>query len=263
MSKSTLRGRHASSAPARTPLTDLAKAVSSPAVKRGALAAATSGFAVAIAATTANAAPEQTKTNIAPLAKEARNALMVTPEVSVSNEAAWASTAVAASSATPAVEEARPAERAASRTAERRALAERKDAEKKAAKKAAAQAAKPAPAPSASQGSIVGIARNYRGVRYVSGGSTPAGFDCSGFTQYVFAKAGYNIPRSSSAQLRAGQRVSAAEAKPGDLVWWPGHVGIYTGNGNHIAARRPGTPLKEGSLKGLRRGAPVYVRVTK
>ena len=53
--------------------------------------------------------------------------------------------------------------------------------------------------------------------------------------------------------------VSAAEARPGDLVWWPGHVGIYTGNGNNIAARQPGTPLTEGPIY---HSSPTFIRVS-
>src|SRR5699024_7746643 len=111
---------------------------------------------------------------------------------------------------------------------------------------------------SASGNAVVDLARRYIGTPYVYGGSTPSGFDCSGFTQYVFAQFGVSIPRGSTAQRGAGRIVSASEARPGDLVWWPGHVGIYTGGGNHIAARQPGTPLYESVMF---RSNPTFIRV--
>nr|NLD40154.1 SH3 domain-containing protein [Actinomycetales bacterium] len=111
-----------------------------------------------------------------------------------------------------------------------------------------------AAAPAASTGSssfgnsVVAIARQYTGTPYVYGGKSPGGFDCSGFTSYVYAQMGVSIPSSSSGQYGVGRQVSASEAQPGDLIWWPGHVGIYTGNGNHIAARSPGTALHESTI---------------
>ena len=92
---------------------------------------------------------------------------------------------------------------------------------------------------------IVSIAMSLTGIPYVYGGSTPAGFDCSGFTQYVYARAGISIPRTSGAQGAAGTFVSASEARPGDLVWHAyGHVGIYAGNGMVIEATTPGSVTK-------------------
>ena len=93
---------------------------------------------------------------------------------------------------------------------------------------------------------VVNIARGLLGIPYVYGGSTPSGFDCSGFTQYVFRKAGISIPRTASAQQRAATRVSNPE--PGDLVFFGSpawHVGIYTGNGMMIDSPKPGKSTSE------------------
>ena len=80
------------------------------------------------------------------------------------------------------------------------------------------------------------------GTPYVFGGTTPYGFDCSGFIQYAFRAAGISLPRTADAQLDYGRRVPIDHLRPGDLVFYttyePGasHVGIYLGNGNFIHA---------------------------
>lgn len=80
------------------------------------------------------------------------------------------------------------------------------------------------------------------GVPYVWGGSSPSGFDCSGFIQYVFAKNGINLPRVSADQYNAGKAISKSELKPGDLVFFetykqgPSHLGIYLGDNAFIHA---------------------------
>ncbi|PID97503.1 MAG: hypothetical protein CSA82_03720 [Actinobacteria bacterium] len=112
-------------------------------------------------------------------------------------------------------------------------------------------------AANAAGGDIVSIAMSLLGIPYVYGGSTPAGFDCSGFTQYVYGMAGISIPRTSGAQGYAGTFVSAAEARPGDLVWHAyGHVGIYAGDGMVIEATTPGDVTQIQPLW----GSPQFVR---
>jgi cell wall-associated NlpC family hydrolase len=100
--------------------------------------------------------------------------------------------------------------------------------------------------PAQSSSEIVNIARTLLGIPYVYGGETPSGFDCSGFTMYVFGKAGISIPRTASAQQNAATPVS--DPKPGDLVFFGSpawHVGIYTGNGMMIDSPREGKSTSE------------------
>jgi len=113
-------------------------------------------------------------------------------------------------------------------------------------------APKPAPKPSShSNSSVVSIAMSLRGTPYRYGGASRSGFDCSGFTQYVYRQAGKRIPRTASAQAAAAYRVS--NPRPGDLMFWGNpayHAGIYLGNGKMIAARRPGTVVGVQNLWG-------------
>lgn len=93
-----------------------------------------------------------------------------------------------------------------------------------------------------SSSQIVNIARGLLGIPYVYGGESLSGFDCSGFTQYVYRQAGISIPRTASAQQAAAARVS--NPQPGDLVFfgYPAwHVGIYVGNGLMIDSAHTGT----------------------
>jgi cell wall-associated NlpC family hydrolase len=96
--------------------------------------------------------------------------------------------------------------------------------------------------------SIVSKARQYLGTPYRSGGSTPAGFDCSGFTQYVFKQFGIGLPRTSGGQGSVGGYVSKGDLRPGDLVVFSGHVGIYVGNGNMIHSPRTGKSVEITSI---------------
>ena len=93
---------------------------------------------------------------------------------------------------------------------------------------------------------LVSSAYKYLGVPYVFGGNTPAGFDCSGFTKYVFSHNGINLPRMADEQYMLGNKVSRSELIPGDLVFFttyePGvsHTGIYVGDDNFISATSSG-----------------------
>jgi peptidoglycan DL-endopeptidase CwlO len=89
---------------------------------------------------------------------------------------------------------------------------------------------------------IAGIAARYLGVPYVYGGSSPAGFDCSGFVEFVYSQVGVSLPHSAAEQGRLGTRVPVSAAVPGDVVVLDGgsHVGIYVGGGRMIDAPEPG-----------------------
>lgn len=89
---------------------------------------------------------------------------------------------------------------------------------------------------------IVAFAKKYLGYRYVRGGNTPSGFDCSGFTQYVYKHFGYSLSRSSSSQAGDGVAVNKSNLQIGDIICFSGssgskkvsHVGIYIGGGRFI-----------------------------
>lgn len=105
------------------------------------------------------------------------------------------------------------------------------------AEEAAARAAEEARAAAGSGQAVVDYACQFIGNPYVWGGtSLTNGADCSGFVQSVFANFGVSLPRTSAAQRSAGVGISYSEARPGDLILYEGHVGIYMGNGQIVNA---------------------------
>lgn len=156
---------------------------------------------------------------------------------------------------------------AAQKAAEQRAAAQAA-AQKQAQERAAAEAARQKQAQagggssSAVGAQIVAYARQFAGVRYVWGGTNPSsGWDCVGFTHYVYAHFGHETPRRTGSYLgqfwKGYKAVPASQRQPGDLMWWPGHTGIYTGNNMHIAAWNPSMGTQERKVW----GSPVYLRI--
>ena len=98
-----------------------------------------------------------------------------------------------------------------------------------------------------------------RGVPYRDGGATPAGFDCSGFTQYIFGQSGVRLAREVRAQFQQGARIKRAEASPGDLVFFTtvargaSHVGIVV-EGDHFVH----APSARGVVRVERISAPYW-----
>ena len=102
---------------------------------------------------------------------------------------------------------------------------------------------------------VVQIAEQFLGLPYVYGGSTPAGFDCSGFTSYVFKQLGYTLNRVSADQINNGVPVSKSELQPGDLLLFKKqgaarihHVGIYVGDGMMMHSPQTGDVIKYASI---------------
>lgn len=162
----------------------------------------------------------------------------------------------------------RPSLRARRKLLQRRRLSEAAAAQSAAAA-AASRSEQRASIPQVDLGKMTGtgtgaelasFSLKFQGYPYVAGGNTPAGWDCSGFVQYVFSQFGISLPRTSGAQATVGTPVaSLADAKPGDILANGTHAAIYIGNGQVMNAMNPvqGTAVSDVSVFG---GAGYSIR---
>lgn len=112
---------------------------------------------------------------------------------------------------------------------------------------------------------LVNTAYSLLGSPYVGGGNSPAGFDCSGFVQYVYGLNGQYISRSTSTQVYDGVGVNRSDAQPGDIILWgysngyATHSSLYVGNDMMIHAANPSTGVILSSVSAWERGSDVQV----
>ena len=285
--------RHRKAARPLTPLSD-----ATPALRRGLVVAASSGLALTMITSAANAAGGNTQNlersagtlSVGPTAEAATLATQNAPiEVDadvVANADTLDVSEVTTEAPGPSEEElaaqaaaeaqAQAEQAAAEAQAQAQAQAEQAAAEAQAQAEQAAEAqAQAAPAVSTEDGAAeatavsapaaapqgvgsdaVAIGSNYLGTPYAWGGGAPGGFDCSGFVSYVYAQMGISLPHQSGDILNSGTVISASEARPGDILWWPGHVGIYAGDGQVLHS----TPGPGVSITNIW-GSPTYLRV--
>ena len=285
--------RHRKAARPLTPLSDAA-----PALRRGLVVAASSGLALTMITSAANAAGGNTQSlersagalGIGPATAKAEALITQNTPIEVDADVVADADAPATSevateapgpseeelAAQAAAEQAAAEQAQAEQAAAEQAAAEQAAAEQAAAEQAAAEQAQAAPAvstedeaaestavpassavPQGVGSDAVAIGSNYLGTPYAWGGGAPGGFDCSGFVSYVYAQMGISLPHQSGDILNSGTVISASEARPGDILWWPGHVGIYAGNGQVLHS----TPGPGVSITNIW-GSPTYLRVS-
>ena len=276
MTETMKTARHRAACRPVTPLTTFGQAVTGTVGKRTAVALATSGALLALSAPGALAAPTtadapvRTANLAAAVETDTANddAVGTSATVSVDADVSWnlGTNVEVESEAPPPPPEPEPEpepeptyERTTTETSRSNDRTEATESDSSESESEESSETASTTSASGIGAQIVEIAHRYVGTPYVYGGASPSGFDCSGFTAYVYAQVGISLPRSSGAQRSAGTVVSASEARPGDLIWAPGHVGIYLGGDQHIAARSPGTPLTAGPIY---MSNPTFIRVT-
>lgn len=276
MSK-TSTARHRKAA---RPLNSLVGA--SPMVRRSLAVAASSGLALTVVASgaaasgtsaqAANSAGTLKSASVTTVALDAREAVTTNAALDVSGDVQWSADSSAqagvsvekkaepapAATATPAADTNKDKDKAEAEEETTTATQKESESESSSSSSTATQAETPAPAASASASSVAALAMQYVGVPYVWGGSSPSGFDCSGLVSYVYAQFGVSLPHQSEGIRAAGTVVSASEARPGDVVWWPGHVGIYMGNGMMVDAANESTGVQYASVY----AGATYLRIS-
>jgi cell wall-associated NlpC family hydrolase len=239
---SRVPGRHRAAVRPKTPLSTLATQVTAGAGtvgRRGAVLAASSGLVVSLGVSAADAAPvidlpgragtaggtdTTPAPQAAPAADEATEAVQA-PLTVPADANVVAVSAVAGQVVAPPPPPPPPPPRAttrASRSGERAAT--KTSSESRSESESASYDTL-----SASRENVIAVAARYVGVPYRYGGTSPSGFDCSGYVQYVFGQVGISLPRSSGAIAGSATKISRDQAQPGDLVYKPGHIGIYAG----------------------------------
>lgn len=218
-----VQARHRKASRPLTPLSDLA-----PATRRGFAVAASSGLALTMIASGANAAGQDAE-NLRSSAGTLKVGLVAEAEsLAASNTPIKVSEQVAADDAAVVTEV---------ETVTAEVIQERN-------------------AVATGQG-LIDYGMQFLGVPYVWGASSPTAFDCSGFVSYVYASIGVSIPHQSSAirNMAGASVVSASEAQAGDIMWWPGHVGLYAGDGMVLESVPGGVTYRAVW------GSPTYLRV--
>ena len=274
MSK-TSTARHRKAA---RPLNSLVGA--SPMVRRSLAVAASSGRALTVVASgaaasgtsaqAANSAGTLKSASVTTVALDAREAVTTNAALDVSGDVQWSADSSAqagvsvekkaepapAATATPAADTTKDKAEAEETPA---ATQNESESESSSSSSAAATPAEtPAPTANTHASSVAALAMQYVGVPYVWGGSSPSGFDCSGLVSYVYAQFGVSLPHQSEGIRAAGTVVSASEARPGDVVWWPGHVGIYMGNGMMVDAANESIGVQYASVY----AGATYLRIS-
>ncbi|MEN0128965.1 MAG: C40 family peptidase [Brevundimonas sp.] len=258
----TTRARHRAAKRPSTPLTELASAASDQLGTVGratAVVAASSGLVVSMMGAPAMAAAPTDDTVTGALAAvdtdaltaSAKAVLASAPVVSAPTDAKWKIDAPVVKAVKPVVKKVVVEVDDSTPSVSRSSLRD-------SGSDSGSQASNNPIPQSVSGNAVLEIAARYVGTPYVYGGAAPGGFDCSGFVSYVYKQLGISLPRSSSGIRGVGHVISRSEAKPGDLIWTPGHIAIYAGGNQQIDSPRPGKTIQ---FRGIWQRNPTFLRV--